>query len=110
MVLDLGTNRREVLFAVATARWCSDMLEEYSWRAVHSPVMGFRTPEPIVEVDAIINGRVPQVRLRFGRWSCKFYFAPQHAVGLANLMRMAIRKAEREIKWLEERDPAVLLK
>lgn len=111
VVLDLGDDdKRDVLFSVAIADWAADNLEDFAKSAVMAPSWPTVNEPPVsIEVQAIENRGVPQVRLILGRWLKKMYLSPPAAVSVARMLRQAARKAEKHVRWLEERDPAVLL-
>ena len=110
VVLAFGDERRAVLLSLEIARHASRGLNEMARKAIASKEEGRRDREPSVFVEAIVNGHVPQVRLRFGWWATRMYFTPLHAMNLAALIRAAHDKAESELRWLEEREPAELLR
>ena len=107
--LDLGTEKREVLFSILIAEWAADALEMYAKKAILSHLRGYEDREPSVDVDVVLSSGKPQVRLRFGWWTRRAFFTPAHALGLARWLRLACEKANDLLRWEEHGWPLQVL-
>jgi hypothetical protein len=108
--LQLGAERREILLSLEIAGIAADDLERYAAKAATAKQIGFRDRDPSIAVESIITKGKPLVRIRFGAWTGKAFLTPPHAFNLAAIIRVAIRQAEKHLRWIEERDPACLLR
>jgi hypothetical protein len=108
--LYLGTEKRQTLFSVEIAKLAYEHLFEFATKAAINKKQLSNNHEPTISVDLIINNRIPQIRLRFSWWSEKIYINPIHAINLAKLIQAGVIRAEKELKWIEERDPGILIK
>lgn len=108
--LELGADKRDVLFSIEIALWAAESLEDLAARAIVVPRTNLKPDDPTITVEAILNNRKAQVRLVFDGWATVFRFSPPAAVALAGALRDAARVAEKALVWKEERDPACLLR
>lgn len=108
--LEVGKQKRDLLFAPVIARWMAANLEEFSGYAAVSQPLAAAGLSPSVCVSVITNRQRVQIRLQFSSWSPVFFFTVPHALELAKILRHAADQAEAKLNWKEERDPQVLLK
>lgn len=101
-------SKRDILFAVSSARHGASALETAASRAVAT---GFtvRDAAPGVDVFCVMDGGKPLVRWSLGRWTQRLYLSPARALALAQDTRAAAAEAERMARWRELREPAALM-
>jgi hypothetical protein len=109
VVLEVGTERREVLLSLGVATYCANALDYYAGKAAVRQERNPHSYEPTLTVELILNGRKPNVRLRLDRWATRVLISAAYAVELAKALRAVVREGEKRLAWAEESDPAVLL-
>lgn len=116
IVLDLGEQpRRDVLWSLEIARWAANELERLAAELL-LPVNGsgkdsgkHRLTTVEIEVQAIDNRGVGQIRLKLGRWLDRVWLGAPQSLRLARNLREAANYAERYLRDADEANPRQLL-
>lgn len=85
---------RDVLIEPRIARNLADALDIHSMLASVTSLKGPRDPLPTVDIESVLAGDKPMVRLKFGRRVHALYLPPQVATQLAQIARAAADDAE----------------
>lgn len=107
--MDFADFGSEALFSVETAENAAAALRQYAGQAaVAAPGQGDR--EPTITVDAVVSGRRPMVRWKFSWRSGRYFLSAAQAILLADATATAARKAAENLRWIEERDPLIMMR
>lgn len=104
--IDLEKPQADLMVSLRTSDAFVTGLRMYATQAEASAETCGYSHDPGIDVDAVIDGRKPLIRLRFRGLVSQLHLTPTHAVNLADLMVAAQRTVETQLRWLEERYPA----
>lgn len=106
-------SREDLLLSADSARWAADGLDRLATRILAQPQPAAGSTDeprqPSIEVECIISNGKPLVRWVFGWREQVMLLTPAHALALARVTRLAAIDAAARARWIELREPAVLI-